>query len=246
MKTINITANDKELSVSWKHDSLFKSVISLQRSILFIKEDAHRLSFEPTSDTTNNIEKFFNNLWSKALEQKCYDGLPNNPVIVDIGSGIGIMDVLAYKYLNNTGKFYLLDKSERTYNSAHNLKFYHSTKHGFYHSDLVTADVLENSGCDVNAFVHINPTDSWPAQVDLITSWGSYCWHYPLDVYWDKVKNHLKVGGKLSLEILRTADEEQNFIKRISEEFKSSPTIQEMSDVNGPTGGYRCVWIRNE
>ena len=246
MKTIAIDSNGKEITVSWSHESLFNNIIKLQRSILFLKEDEYLLHFKPTEDIADNVQKFFNNLWSRALEEQCYDNLPDNPTIVDIGSGIGIMNVIAYKHLGKTGKFYLLDKSERTYSANHNMEFYHSANHGFYNSRLVTTDVVESSECDLSAFSMIEPGDEWPDEVDLITSWVSYCWHYPLETYWDKVKKHLKVGGKFAIEVLRSADDEFRIIERVSKEFKSIPNIQVMAGIEGNKGGYRCIWIRNE
>lgn len=246
MKTIAINSNGTEITVSWKHESLFNHIIKLQRSILFLKEDEYLLHFKPTSDITDNVQKFFDNLWSRALEEKCYDDLPENPVIVDIGSGIGIMDIIAYKHLGNKGRFYLLDKSERTHSASHNMQFYHSVDHGFYNNRLVTMDMIESSGCELSAFSMIEPADEWPQEIDLITSWVSYCWHYPLETYWEKVKKHLKVGGKFAIEVLRSADDESGIIERISKEFKSIPSIQIMAGIEGNKGGYRCIWVRNE
>lgn len=240
MNSIAIKSKDKILTVSWKNNTAFKQFIGYQRNILLRETSSNRLGFTPTKDIIVDTQIFFNNLWDNVLAHGYYDGLPNNPTVLDIGSGIGLIDILAYQYLNNSGKFYLLDKDGlRTV--GYDVSLEYTPNHGFYHSWAVTDDVLISTNCNQESFSKITPIEEWPDNIDMITSWGSYCWHYPFDTYWNKIKKHLNVGGKLVLEISVSAEADSQIIKIISNEFNSTPSIHQMGTV-----GYRCVWIRKQ
>jgi hypothetical protein len=95
--------------------------------------------------------------------------------------------------------------------------------------------------------------DSLPEDTDLIMSSYSWCFHYPKETYWQKVRDSLKTGGKLFLDVRLLQD--RNMIQEINEEFKSLPTLIPIPESpayldNPPTlipgvVGYRCLWIKN-
>ena len=67
----------------------------------------------------------------------------------------------------------------------------------------------------------ISPGDVIEEQVDCITSYLSYCWHYPKDMYWDLVMSKLKMGGRLILDV-RTLPN-RDIIAEISKDMNSEP-----------------------
>jgi hypothetical protein len=75
--------------------------------------------------------------------------------------------------------------------------------------------------------------------------------HYPKEKYWSKVKNTLKPGGKLIVDVRKLKD--RNTVEEISDELKCIPkkhefknTIVDWIDNNeDETLGYRCVWTNN-
>ena len=182
-------------------------------------------------------QKYCRETWELIQIAGYYDRLPNDPVILDIGSGIGLVDMLAYQYLPETAKFYLVDKNEVTANLASYPQY--SEDYFFYHDWTVTEDIIHSSNFNRDAFIFLDTQDNWPEQIDLITSYGSWCWHYPLSKYWDKVKSHLKIGGKLVIDVSDEAEADASVIETISNEFGSTATLVDMGG-----GCIRYTWTR--
>jgi SAM-dependent methyltransferase len=123
--------------------------------------------------------------------------LPDNPKIVDVGTGVGTLPLLLSKYLNNP-TFFLIDKSLTQvvveFQSANNT-------HGFYNSwDPLISSISVNN-LDRHMFSMNNVDDEWPGDVDLIISTWSWCWHYPKSAYWRQAISSLKPFGKLQLDV---------------------------------------------
>ena len=131
--------------------------------------------------------------------------------------------------------------------------------HGFYHSWGPVADAIQTSKFNHSDFTFLEPDDLWPKDLDLITSFGSWCWHYDLETYWRKAKESLKIGGKIYLEISNNVLQYKDVMKIISTEFETVPRVakilQKNDRVNKLKGdvlvdnsgvGYRCCWIRRK
>lgn len=144
------------------------------------------------------------NDYSKRFQEKeklgVFSNLDSTSNILDIGSGVGILDMILYKYLEG-GTFFLLDKNEVNHN--HTVAHWDS-KHGFYNQWNVFYDIAKNSIINVNDFNLLSPDDNWPNNLDLIMSSYSYMWHYPKDAYWNKIK-YFK-NTKLCFDILNRPD----------------------------------------
>lgn len=174
--------------------------------------------------------------------------------IVDIGCGAAVIDLLLYSYVPNS-TFYLIDKeAEWPGGTTTPLTVYYTEDHPFYHSWRVVDDAIKTSRFDKNRFNFLNPTDPFPEDTDLIMSSASWCFHYSKEQYWSRVRESLKIGGKLFLDIRLLPD--RDTINEISEEFDSFPEKIEMPQVpdyldiapNVTPGvlGYRCLWTRNK
>jgi SAM-dependent methyltransferase len=250
MYIIPVKSKDRTLYINVSNVDVYKHYQKLQQTPTLRKSTIKRIGFIPTDDIDQNIFLLYNNYWRVASERKWYDNLPKNPKVLDIGSGIGFLDFLAYQYLDNTGKFFLLDANKRTRFIGKDTYSVDPTKHGFYNSWAVSKDIINSTELDPNDFVFLDIDDSWPEiKFDLITSFSSWCWHYPLTTYWGEVKQHLKIGGKLILTISSFDEEESNVIETISKEFNSTPVkVEDYSNTGTETDtinrGFRCCWIR--
>jgi SAM-dependent methyltransferase len=252
MYSINVKSKDNTLTVNVSNVDVYKHYQKLQQYHPLTPSSSKRLGFVPTGDFDTDIVTLYNNYWNILLESKIYDDLPTCPKILDIGSGIGMIDFLAYQYLGNTGKFYLLDGNVRTRFSDQNIYSTNATGHGFYNSWLVSKDIISASNFSADDFIFIDPEDIiWlhDDKFDLITSYGSWGWHYSFDTYWDKVKTYLKVGGKLLINVSKQAKAESDVLNTISKEFNSDPIFRHefISSTNNNDAinqGYRYCWIR--
>jgi len=197
---------------------------------------------------------FFENFpkWAQQHWDRCYNmglfNLPNDPVVIDIGSGIAVIDLLLQKYLNS-GTFYLVDKNQFEFKNG----IYYSSNYPFYNNWDPVHDAIKSSQMPNEKFLIQDPEDPWP-ESDCISSYYSWCFHYPKDTYWQKVKQSLKVGGKLIVDVRLVKD--NNVIEEISEEFKCEPIkftypnmlpkhIDNFETVDPNVLGYRCLWTRN-
>ena len=176
--------------------------------------------------------------WYRNEDLGAYD-IPENANVLDIGSGVGISSLILSSYAPSS-KITLLDKNNGWKDVAglpHDyLNGYDEDGYVFYNSTNLTKNAMEKSGIENVKF--ITPEDEWE-QYDLITSTWSYAWHYPLDIYWEKVLKYLKPGGKLMLDVLHHSD-----IEKISDAMKSEPTISDYPE--GMVCGHseRCLWVR--
>jgi SAM-dependent methyltransferase len=172
--------------------------------------------------------------WSRNENLGAYN-IPENANVLDIGSGVGINSLILSFYAPSA-KITLLDKNNGWKDVAglpqDYLNGYDEDGYVFYNDTNLTKEAMENSKIENVKF--IVPEDEWE-QYDLITSTWSYAWHYPLDIYWEKVLNYLKPGGMLMLDIWHDKD-----IQKISEAMKSEP---EMS-IHPESGSERCLWVR--
>jgi SAM-dependent methyltransferase len=205
-------------------------------------QNFNRLGIELSDQLADNVQRFYQQFWARLGEQGVYADLPAGARIVDVGSGMGMIDIIASQHLD-CAKFFLVDGNTRTIPTAE----YHD-QYQFYNSWSVLDDLVNSTGLDTAAFVKLDQahTRLWPDQVDLVTSYASWCWHYPLSTYWPQAMASLRPGGRLVIEIstapVRPAGAEtaESVIDRISQDLGSDPVTQLQMWPNG----VRCVWIR--
>jgi SAM-dependent methyltransferase len=203
MKDVELTIciKDDPISVKWSDDDMFWELVMAQRSV-------------------NSVE-----VCSKIFEKKLklldkHISINAESKVLDIGSGIGILDL--FWHLHSGSTFYLLDKDKvETKNTE-----YFSENHPYYNKRSCTVDAITTSNLNANNFIFLDPDSQLDTDFDVIMSHSSWCWHYPFKTYWDKIKYKLKPGGKLFLEISNQAlEEEPNLIPIVSDWFKSVPKI---------------------
>lgn len=241
MYQLNVPCGKRTLTIKWKDQDNLRKFLVWQRNSYFPSDDR---TFEEYMD------HMWNNIWTELLRLQIYKISPQSRIL-DIGSGIGVANLLAYQYLGG-GQFFLLDKEEISYSGKY---FDTEIAHGFYNSWEPTKDAIDTTLLPKENFIFLSPTDTWPENIDLITSYGSYCWHYQLNTYWDRVKQSLRKGGKLYLEISNNVASVEDVIGTISEELGCDPEIWPIKsgnrDWNGVliengTIGNRCLWYRKK
>ncbi len=203
------------------------------------KELTKQLFFE-------NFPKWVQSQWQHH-EYIVGSNIEESATVVDLGSGLGIIDLLQSQYTPGS-KFYLVDRQENNFQQG----IYYSDEYPFYNNWVSTIDCISSTGIDLKKFVMQDPDKELP-EADVILSYFSWCFHYPKEVYWDRVLQSLKPGGRLVLDV-RLLDH-KDVIGEISEELKSTPhkdpipnKIPDWID-NYPSPdpdimGYRCVWVR--
>lgn len=244
MHTISIGGH----SISWSDTATLWSYLRHQRAIIDpVSSNRARLDgLELSGYLPDNIQAFYAQQWQIMSDLGVYAGLPENPRILDVGSGVGIIDIVAYQALGRSGRFFLLDNGQLTVPTTE-----YSRDYPFYHSWYTTKDVLASSGIEwpgAFTFLDQGQTQLWPGDLDLITSYASWCWHYPLSTYWPQVMANLRIGGRLVVEIsdhpVRPADAEttEQVIERITWDLGAGPVSNRIMTPNGR----RCMWIREK
>jgi hypothetical protein len=184
-----------------------------------------------------------------AREKQGLFKIADDSIILDIGSGVAVIDLLLASYLPKS-KFYLLDKEGFEFYPG----VYYDPNYPEYNSWGPVHDAISATNLDPNRFNMISPSSDIPEQVDCITSYLSYCWHYPKDTYWDLVMSKLKVGGTLILDVRTLPD--RDIVAEISKDMNSEPVARYFDvklpahidnmpapDASQPVGG-RFMWVR--
>ena len=204
--------------------------------IPFSEEDFH-------SELSNTLQR----QWDKKTDLGLFNF--NKTInVLDVGSGIGFLDLLLYKYLNNGSKFYLVDESKFTPRSTQ-FKYADS----FYNNWSVFEDLVEHSDIARSDFTLLSTTDEWPEKLDMIMSTHSYMFHYPKELYWDKVMKVLNSNKcRLSFDVLNIKD--RDVVEEITVEtglnckiieLDFSPGLAWKDELHVVNGNYAksCIWI---
>ena len=247
METLEMHSDRGLLSVKWSDVNSLANFAAAQAGYYAknMEIDAKLLDLH-----RENFKGWHQYCWEQRYKLSTYD-IPNGSKILDIGCGVAIVDLLLYSYVPDS-KFYLLDKPGTWHDSVRPNKISYTKEHPFYHSWEPILDAIKSSNFDKDRFNLMEPEDNFPEDLDLIISSFSWCFHYPKEIYWDKVLKSLKKGGKLYLDIRVLPD--RDIIKEISDELNSEPIISEVPKLpkhldNFPNNhkdltAFRCLWIK--
>jgi SAM-dependent methyltransferase len=239
---LNVNTDRGTLTVKWNDANNLALWSNIQAGLYLQQTNSLQTFYE-------YFPRWYQMFWDARAKQGLFD-IPNDSVILDVGCGVAVIDLLLAQYLPNS-KFYLLDKEGFEFYPG----VYYDANYPEYNSWEPVHDAINATELDPKRFTLMNPESAWPEQVDVITSYLSYCWHYPKDTYWDKVLATLKVGGKLILDVRTLSD--RDIVGEITEDMKSEP-IAHWFDIKLPAHidnmpapkegmpiGGRFVWTRS-
>lgn len=137
---------------------------------------------------------------------------PTSRFIMDIGSGIGGIDVLLYRHLKGKARIHLFDRdyvdNEVTYGFSDSPSAYNT-------SEGTESFMLQN-GIPENHFKTMSILPK-KGKYDVIMSLISCGFHYSVSVYLDWIKSHLDTAGIVILDVRKDTGQfeilEQNFRK---------------------------------
>ncbi len=125
--------------------------------------------------------------------------------ILDIGCGLGGLDVILARHLLGEPRFYLLD-----HDRVDDPLFYgYANAAPAYNSLVLTRATLEANGVDSDAITLLDAAQgiNLPESVDLVLSIRSWGYHYPVTTYLQGVFHALAPnGGRLILDVRRGTD----------------------------------------
>jgi len=130
------------------------------------------------------------------------DHLPENcQRILDIGCGMGGLDVILARHLLSEPRFYLMD-----HDRVDDLLFYgYARNAAAYNSLALTRATLEANGVAAEDITLLDAAHGieLPEPMDLVLSIRSWGYHYPVETYLEDAWCALDDGGRLILDIRR-------------------------------------------
>ena len=241
--TLTIPSDRGDLTVKWSDVNELAKWSNMQAGLYLQNQTSSlQLFFE-------HFPRWYNMFWGQRHRQGIFNGIPDGSKIIDIGSGVGVIDLLLYSYIPNS-KFWLIDKEGFAFKPG----VYYDPNYPEYNSWAPVVDAISTSGFDPDRFTMQGPDVAFPEDVDCITSYLSWGWHYPKDTYWKQVMGSLKTGGRLVMDIRVLAD--RDVVGEITEDMKSEPMLHAFDiklpdhvdampspDPSKPLG-YRAMWIK--
>jgi len=187
----------------------FNNLISLK--IPESEEECQFLMFQNNRRSTPeqalaDIEALTNDRLQLLFE--IFKNLPNESTIVDIGAGCSLVDLaLASLFPDKNLKFILVDGGDDDINKL-NKTFTHYNEHGYdtYNNWSFVKKVIELNKLPLKNFTFVHPNDFKECRADVIMSFSSWGWHYPLSTYLDIANAGLKKNGYISFQPLLNAD----------------------------------------
>ncbi len=243
-----INSDKGDLTVNWSNIDQLARYANLQSGFYLVNNPS--LSKDLFLQHFSNWNQMF---WNQRQNQGMFN-LPDHAKIIDIGSGVAVVDLLLYSYIPNS-TFYLVDQERESIDNLGTSLPHtpYTIEYPTYNSWAPIIDAIETSNFDKDRFHFLTPSDSFPEEVDAVTSYFSWCFHYPKEVYWEKTINSLKTGGKLILDVRPLHD--KDVIGEISEQLKCKPVtfafpvLEKYVDTFEPAdknaSGYRCMWTKN-
>lgn len=145
--------------------------------------------------------------------------------ILDIGCGLGLVDIVLYKRIKPYPDIYLLDKDNE--NQSLN-----SVRGGFHQRYIFTADlaltrdIFIQNGAKNDQIHFVDPSINGIAslpKIDLILSITSWGFHYPIETYWEGVQKVIHERSLLFIDLRKS----QNGFEFLKEKFSYHCIVKE-------------------
>lgn len=200
------------------------------------------------------FEKLIGNI-SKYMLNDVITNLPENPKILSIGSGTGILEQWLSMYRTDA-HFYLFDGDAWTIDD--NLigvgPVFSTESDRIYNYFSIFQDSLASSPqLDPSKFTQLNIGDQWPTDVDFIYSIVAAGFTFPLSLYANEIKNSLKTNGTFITQVINNNIDEIEIINSL---LNNTPIKKDVPLINyysnrvdvvkiDNTLGKVCKWIKN-
>ena len=160
-----------------------------------------------------DIEKRTEELFRREIEA-IKDYLPKNVEnIMDIGCGLGIINIYLNQIYNNQPNFFLLDKNR----IDKEIKYGFSSEYESYNDLNQTKNLLLNNNINSLHTIDVEKDINIENKIDLVISLKSMGYHYPIDQY---------------LKLFRTCcDDNTCFIFDVSEGYYNASLLKKYFDV---------------
>ena len=160
-----------------------------------------------------DIEKRTEELFRREIES-IKDYLPKNVEnIMDIGCGLGIINIYLNQIYNNQPNFFLLDKNR----IDKEIKYGFSSEYESYNDLNQTKNLLLNNNINSLNIIDVEKDIKIENKIDLVISLKSMGYHYPIDQY---------------LKLFSTCcDDNTRFIFDVSEGYYNASLLKKYFDV---------------
>ncbi len=135
---------------------------------------------------------------------------------LDIGCGLGGIDVLLFRHWGPSVRLHLLDRSGK----SDRLYYGFDNEAAHYNEPSLTEEFLRLNGIARNGFVlHDFDRTGYPRDLhfDVVLSLLSWGFHYPVETYAASVADTLKQGGTLIIDVRNGTDGESTLKKYFRE-----------------------------
>lgn len=242
---------DTELQLTWNDtpEVLLEKILRSHKAVI-CAPGRFLLDFE---------SELFQSLIFNVKQFWLYDvlnNLPENPKILSIGSGTGILEQWLSMYRTDA-HFYLFDGDAWNINDDMIGKgpTFDTDPNRIYNYFSIFQDSLASSPqLDSSKFTQLNIGDQWPTDVDLMYSIGSAGYTFPCSIYFNEIKNSLKTNGTFITQVINNNIEELENISSLLNDntplqrsLPDNPYYKDRTDVLkiNNTIGKICKWIKN-
>ena len=151
-----------------------------------------------------------------ACLSEIFKNLPNGATIVDIGSGNSLIDLaLIALFPEKNFKFILVDSSEFD-NKAEWPRKQYNENYITYNNWSFALKTIKLNNLPLENFTFLHPDDFKECNADVIMSFASCGWHYPLETYLDIIDAGLKKNGYvIFMPLMNTNDA----VKKLNDRF---------------------------
>jgi len=131
--------------------------------------------------------------------------LPNIPIqyILDIGAGVGGIDIFLYQQLGRNSYFYLIDKNKKD----SKIIYGYSDTPSAYNNFQICSKFFKLNKFSVNRYSYIENFTIKNHKFEIILSLLSCGFHYPVTFYLDTILNKISDNGIVIFDIRKKTDQ---------------------------------------
>jgi hypothetical protein len=167
---------------------------------------------------------------SRLLE--AFKTLPVGATIVDIGAGNSLVDLaLMALFPEKDFKFNLVDSDEFIKSEKYtaptgpcNPEHYNENGYNTYNDWSFVKKAIQLNNFPLENFSFIHPDNFKECSADVIMTFASYAWHYPLETYLDLITTGLKKNGYLSFQPLMNTN---NAVSKLNDRFGTAVMFEQ-------------------